>query len=55
MRMIPMSKKKNEADQLYNALNSYHQNIRLTLELDPTKFHDTQIVTEKLQLKRVIK
>ena len=26
-------KKKNETDELYNALNSYHQNIKLILKL----------------------
>ena len=37
-------RKKNETDELYNALNSYHQNIKLTLELNPTKFLDTKII-----------
>ena len=37
-------RKKNETDELYNALNSYHQNIKLTLELNPTKFLDTEII-----------
>ena len=36
-------RKKNDIDGLYNTLNSYHQNIKLTLELDPTKFLDTEI------------
>ena len=36
--------KKNETDELYNALDSYHENIKLTLELDPTKFLDTKII-----------
>ena len=27
-----------------NALNLYHKNIKLTLELDPTKFPDTEII-----------
>ena len=30
-------RKKNKTDELYNALNSFHQNIKMTLELDPTK------------------
>ena len=38
---IYVRRKKNETDKLYNALNSYHQNIKLTLKLDPTKFLDT--------------
>ena len=37
-------RKKNETDELYNELNSYHQNIQLTLELNPTKFPDTEII-----------
>ena len=37
-------RKKNETDELYNALNSYHQNIKLTLELNPTKFLHTEII-----------
>ena len=37
-------KKKNEKDDLYNALNSFHNNIRLTIENNPTKFLDTHIL-----------
>ena len=37
-------RKKTETDELYNALNSYHQNIKLALELNPTKFLDTEII-----------
>ena len=37
-------RKKNETDKLYNALNLYHQSIKLTLELNPTKFLDTEII-----------
>ena len=37
-------RKKNETDKLYNALSPCHQNIKLTLELDPTKFLDTEII-----------
>ena len=33
-----------KTDEHYNALNSYHQNIKLTLELNPTKFLDTKII-----------
>ena len=39
-----VERKKNESDELYNALDSYHQNIKLILELDPTKFLDTEII-----------
>ena len=37
-------RKKNETDELYNALKSYHQNVELTLEFNPTKFLDTEII-----------
>ena len=37
-------RKKNETNALYNALNSYPQNIKLTLELDPRKFLDTELI-----------
>ena len=37
-------RKKNETLELYNVLNSYLQNIKLTLELDPTKFLDAEII-----------
>ena len=39
-----VERKKNETDELYNALNLYHQNIKLILELDPTKFLDIEII-----------
>ena len=37
-------RKKNGEDELYNALNSFHNNIRLTIEKNPTKFLDTHIL-----------
>ena len=37
-------RKKNETRELYNVLNSNHQNIKLTLELDPAKFLDAEII-----------
>ena len=37
-------RKKIEIDELYNALNSYNQNIKLTLELDPIRFLDKEII-----------
>ena len=36
-------RKKNKNDILFNALNSLHKNIKLTVEVNPTKFLDTQI------------
>ena len=36
-------RKKNQADLLLNDLNNYHQNIKLTLELNPKMFLDTNL------------
>ena len=36
-------RKKNDTDELYNVWNSYQQNIKPTLELDPIKFLYTEI------------
>ena len=37
--------KKHETDKLFIDLNSYHENIKLTLETNPNKFLDTEIVS----------
>ena len=37
-------RKKHETDKLFIDLNSYHQNIKLTLEINPNKFLDTEII-----------
>ena len=34
-------RKKNQEDLLFNDLNNYHQNIKLTLELNPKRYLDT--------------
>ena len=36
-------RKKNIEDKLYQSLNSYHKNIKLTIEVSPTKFLDTYL------------
>ena len=36
-------RKKNIEDSLFKALNSYHKNIKLTIEIDPIKFLDTHL------------
>ena len=41
-----MWRKKNDADKLFQKLNSYNENIKLTLEVNPTKFLDTELVRE---------
>ena len=38
-------RKKNKPDDLYNALNNYHSNINLTVEVDPRRFLDTEIIS----------
>ena len=39
-------RKKNDVDKLFEELNSYDENIELTLEVNPTKFLDTKLVGE---------
>lgn len=36
-------KKKNAKDQLFENINTYHDNIKLAMEVNPTKFLDTKI------------
>jgi len=36
-------RKKNQPDELFEMLSSYHQNIKFTMEIASTKFLDTQI------------
>ena len=38
--------KKNCTDQLYHKLNNYHPNINLTIESNPRKFLDKQVITK---------
>ena len=35
---------KNQPDQLFEKLNNYHPNIKLTIEVNPSKFLDTKIM-----------
>ena len=37
-------KKKNKPNSLFEKLNSYRQNIKLTVEKNPKKFLDTKII-----------
>ena len=41
-----VKRKRNESDTLFDALNSYHPNIKFTLEQNPKRFLDTQIIKE---------
>ena len=38
---------KNEFDQVFHALNNYHHNIKLTIEISPTKFLDTKLINSE--------
>ena len=38
---------KNDVDKLFKELNSYNENIKLTLEVNPTKLLDTELIREK--------
>ena len=42
--------KTNETDQIYKVLNSYNQNIKLTLDLNSTKFLDIEFIHSKGKL-----
>ena len=46
-----VKRKRNEADTLFDALNSYNPNVKFTLEQNPSRFLDTQIIKEKHQIK----
>ena len=37
-------RKKDEFDKVFHALNNYHENIKLTIEINPSKFLDTQLI-----------
>ena len=37
-------RKKDEFDKVFHALNNYHENIKLTIEISPSKFSDTQLI-----------
>ena len=40
-------RKKGIHDKLYERLNNYHPNIKLTIEINPNKFLDTEIIENK--------
>ena len=37
---------KNQPDKLFEKLNNYHPNIKLTIEVNPSKFLDTEIMVK---------
>ena len=38
--------KKDEFDKVFHALNNYHENVKLMIEISRTKFFDTQLINE---------
>ena len=46
-----VKRKRNETDTLFDTLNSYHPNIKFTLEQNPKTFLDTQIIKENNEIK----
>ena len=42
-----VQRKKHETDKCFLGLNSYHENIKLTLETNPNKFLNTEICTNQ--------
>ena len=43
-----VQRKKNDVDKLLEELNSYNENIKLTLKVNPTQFLDTELVRENV-------
>ena len=37
-------RRKDEFDDVFNALNNYHENIKLTIKISPSRFLDTQLI-----------
>ena len=50
-----VKRKRNEANTLFDELNSYHPNIKFTLEQNPKRFLVTQIIKENNQIKVFVK
>ena len=40
-------RKKNELDELFSKINTYHPKMNLTIEINPSKFLDTKIAGNK--------
>ena len=47
-------RKKNCTDQLYHELNNYHPNINLTIEINPKKFLDTQVIIKNEKIETAV-
>ena len=44
-------RKKNKPEELFSKVNSYHPNMNLTIEINPSKFLDTKIPANKNEIK----
>ena len=49
-----IQRKKNELDCLFEKLNSYHLNIKLTIEKNPRKFLDTEIIWRACEIQTTV-
>ena len=50
VRDTHIRRKKNEPDSLFEKLNSYHPNIKLSIERNLTKFLDTEIIRRECEI-----
>ena len=48
------SKRKIGHNVLFNRLNNYYPNIKLTIELNPSKFLDTKLTSISMDLKKIV-
>ena len=48
---MDVKRKRNKSDTLFNALNSYHPNIKFTLVQNAKRFLNTQIIKENNGIK----
>ena len=46
LKEMNVKRKRNKSDTLFDALNPYHPYIKFTLEQNPKRFLDTQIIKE---------
>ena len=45
---------KNQPDKLFEKLNNYHSNIKLTIEVNPSKFLDTEIMIKNCIIEKSV-
>ena len=48
------SKRKIGYNVLFNRLNNYHPNMKLTIESNPSKFLDTKLTSISMDLKKIV-